>query len=427
MFPSLRTLSWILRCFVALLITLPTSADPVLYKADDWFPADHNLTVEFVSADAQSMFISHRPLGEEKELKFVWNYSDPRIDRFEPIEDAHFNADGNRLNDDRLPVPSTGKSGWGDKASGDGRRVVGIYADSNNRFHSAYWEREGLGYTFNKIGDFFQSEDPIISLDGSTIVGQSENEAGEVDYFQWKEGIVTSLFSGFPEASKGRPTALSHDGSTIVGAFSVRDEEDRDYIGRHGYIIRNGRYMEIRSIYRPFRRVYPTHVSGNGDLVAGWLMWGDSSSHKTAFFWTQSTGVILVEDYLRNNKLPLGDSKILSVRAVSFDGKTLILRGEFGQAIPETWVLTGIDYDRVNTELTITRTKSSPHTVNWRREPNFSFNLQSSPNLSDWETIHEGLYGSDHLIRTPFKSKTLFHNFSALENNQRSILIFHVS
>lgn len=179
-----------------------------------------------------------------------------------------------------------GGTGAPSGASNDGGVIV---ADLNN------WQ--GLPRASRFISDW-ESLDPLpggvatgangVSADGSTTVGWSGTPVG-LEAVRWtSDGAVQSLH-GSQLARPSRATAVSRDGVVIVGSYILPGWGQQAF-----------RWTEsdgMMSLGQSFGSV-ATAVSADGSVIAGYVTHvnNDQTDSPIAFRWTQETGIVIIGD-----------------------------------------------------------------------------------------------------------------------------------
>jgi uncharacterized membrane protein len=206
--------------------------------------------------------------------------------------------------------------------SRDGSRVVGDTTVGSGLVSAASWiwsPTTGTQAipTFTGGSQYFVASD--ISGDGRTAVGYGSRGAlGNVqEAWIWREGQGTTILS--TPSSNGVASALTSDGSVVAGSALI---SDGGHIGYGAYLWRNGVGSSL-GFYGDFDYADPTGISSDGTVVVGNLGDSPTSIYSRSFVWTQSTGMILVEDYLQSFGIVLPANKIITGSSlISGDGRT---------------------------------------------------------------------------------------------------------
>jgi uncharacterized membrane protein len=161
-----------------------------------------------------------------------------------------------------------------------------------------------------------------MSADGSVVVGTSASTAG----FRWPQELTKPL--GLPGAVDVVPHAISADGSTIVGESLFRE-------GLSGLRSEAFRWTEENgSVALGPSNSIALDVSSDGSVVVG------TSFAFGAFYWTEQTGMIRLQDLLGSLGVTNLDGWTLTrAEGISPDGRILVGAGGHNGHL-EAWVAT---------------------------------------------------------------------------------------
>lgn len=274
-----------------------------------------------------------------------------------------------------MPVQSTGLG-----LSGDGNTAVGLKKDSAGGIGRAYRYRQGLGLqTLGTIGNFSISEARGANDDASVIVGNAHDSADfSGSAWRWTEsGGMQSLGFTRPSHFYSDATAISRDGSTIVGYSFSHSSQDAfvwtesagmsalhglggvgasayavnalgsivvgssDYgaNGVHAVLWQNGSILDL-GVTADMRRSFADAVCDDGSVVVGHAEMLTSFNDQ-ACIWTQSTGMVLLGDYLAASGVSTPVGWIYQgASAISADGRTIAGYGSFGNGHITGFVVT---------------------------------------------------------------------------------------
>ncbi len=235
---------------------------------------------------------------------------------------------------------------WAMGVSADGSVVVGL--GSGGAFR---WENGVM----SPLGG---REARDVSADGSVVVGTARSgiSYGPV---RWENGVMTALgyLPGAPPNASGFATAVSPDGSVIVGASSSEASSG----WWEGFRWKNGVMTALGGFPREYfilSRAYD--VSGDGSVVVG------ESANGGAFIWTTATGMLSLEGVLTALGLDLTGWSLGQATGISDDGLTVVGGGQSDSpygfqgwiaTLPADWI------EQVTYELTVSIAKS--HWVGW--------------------------------------------------------------
>jgi probable HAF family extracellular repeat protein len=213
--------------------------------------------------------------------------------------------------------------------SADGSVVVGTFDDGLFSFNAFRWTQEtgmvSLGAnTRNATG---------VSADGSVVVGSVEVDVSDPkeqrEAFLWTQtnGIVP-LGSCGNEACSSAATAVSADGSVVIG-FNYNA----------GIVSQGFRWTQATGI-EGFNAV-PNAVSADGSVIVG-------TGQNGAFRWTQSSGIVWLEDHKNSDSAATGVSAdgsiIIGKQIFSSGSESFLWSQETGMvSLKETLIGKGLD------------------------------------------------------------------------------------
>ena len=223
--------------------------------------------------------------------------------------------------------PYQGGSDWsfgdGYDISGDGSTVCGL------AWHPGY---DASGFSWTAGGGIVDLGHPVgassrasaISIDGSTIVGFWEHETyGMRRPVRWVNNGPADLFLG--TETWGEAMGTSSDGSVLVGQVGFIDDPGYGYALAFTYSDAAGyRNLGILPWQSPYdNQSMATGVSDNG-IVVGWSGSTGPWGFLEPFVWTEAGGMVLAGDYLAAQGVVVpANIAILSVTTISADGTTL--------------------------------------------------------------------------------------------------------
>lgn len=204
-------------------------------------------------------------------------------------------------------------SGYG--LNGDGTVAVGLswYCPGAEGFR--WTEQDGMVALSHP--DKASSRASAISADGSTIVGFYEDPRfGNRRPVRWISG-TTDLFAG--EDANGEATAVSSDGSQIVG-----QNVDASGFGRPFYYTDAGGVVPLGSLTNRATDQGVANGVSDAGVVVGWT--GDPFSAPTrAFIWSAKTGMRWMRAALvRNGAVIPSDIILTTALGISADGSTIV-------------------------------------------------------------------------------------------------------
>jgi uncharacterized membrane protein len=158
-------------------------------------------------------------------------------------------------------------------------------------------------------GAFYDTRSPLaISADGTTVVGAMylNNQQQAV---RWINGGSPQFLGVLPGGDSSVATGVSADGSVIIGSGSSSGD-----MSSYRYTVAGG--MQSLSGEPPgFHYEYAKGVSGNGEVVVGY---DNHNNDGGAFRWTEAGG----REYI--GTLPYGGSPYSEALAISADGTVIV-------------------------------------------------------------------------------------------------------
>lgn len=197
--------------------------------------------------------------------------------------------------------------------SGNGEVVVGRNTPmGSDDFGQAFrWTSATgmVGLGFLQPGQLY-SEATAVSRDGSTIVGSVRQTSGFNQAFMWREGTGMVGLAGLSTTNSGRAFGVNYNGTRIVG-----DSGDI----RTATMWVNGVPMTLGAV-PGFIRSQANGVNDAGTVVVGSLQGGTS----TAAIWTPDRGMEPLSVYLSFHGISVPSGvNLLTATAVSADGMTI--------------------------------------------------------------------------------------------------------
>ena len=235
--------------------------------------------------------------------------------------------------------------------SADGSIIVGVSETSLDVQRAFRWSADtgvmtALDMPANALSSFARD----VSLDGKVVVGEySTNTA--MHAFRWTATDGAIDIGKLPGSSEARALATNKDGTIIAGAsrftkqvkfelddrIGIFEEFDPEIIYKrkpieppaplfidewHGF-----RWDAVRRSLQPLEETpsgtgaLPYAVSADGSVIVG--EW-DSGKGFHAFRWTETGGMLSVEDWLRSNGVPILSDFTSIATGVSADGNIVV-------------------------------------------------------------------------------------------------------
>jgi probable HAF family extracellular repeat protein len=214
--------------------------------------------------------------------------------------------------------------------SGDGSIVVGLGWVNAGRAHAFRWEQSTGMVDLGSLNGM-DSRANAVSADGTTIVGWDAAMDGYWRGAVWRGGKETLLD---PMGLMGEAFAVNADGTAIVGTGYAG--------GSHAYLWTPSGVTDLGILARnsptsDLAMAFATAVSDDGKTVVGFSGFGGD---RDAFIWTPSTGMVVLDDYVKAKGITGLDGWILgTANSISRDGKVIAGIG-VGPQGPDSWVVT---------------------------------------------------------------------------------------
>jgi probable HAF family extracellular repeat protein len=209
--------------------------------------------------------------------------------------------------------------------SSDGSVVVGSSSDVLLISRAFRWTQTGgmddLGLL--STGDVFGSARSV-SANGAVVVGVSGSET-TARGFRWTQTTGMQALDSLPGNDDSFATAISADGSVVVGRSLPEAVRWTDAGGVQGLGTLPGHDHS-----------YAVATSGDGSVIVG--MSELAGSDVTPFLWTESAGVLRIDDILIDSGVDLTGWTLENVRAISDDGNSIVGGGINPDGIEEGWL-----------------------------------------------------------------------------------------
>jgi probable HAF family extracellular repeat protein len=211
--------------------------------------------------------------------------------------------------------------------SADGAIIVGQSASALGKEAFRWTEGSGLVGLGDLPGGAFSSTALAISGDGSTIAGVGTTASGS-EVFLWTEsaGIVGLGFAG-------TPTAVSDDGSVVVGTVGPNNYGPNDTSEAFRWSAEDG--LVGLGHFPGGQASYGLGVSGDGTLVVG----HSRGEALHAFIWDEANGLRRLDQVLSGLGADLTGWGILSgAHDISTDGTWIVGYGQNPSGKVEAWI-----------------------------------------------------------------------------------------
>jgi probable HAF family extracellular repeat protein len=310
----------------------------------------NDLDVTAISGDGSTV-VGHELINPETRRLFVWTKADGLT--YVGTDTVGYTFDLRHVSDDGSAVAGTnsdinptafywhkgdatitnlgtlgGTQSYAKALSGDGSTVVGDFYDADQLSQAFVWKRDGGGMVGIGVPDGqTQSFATHVSFDGSVVGGEVFNDnASDLRAFRWTAQTgLTDL--GDLGGSETRLQAMNRDGSVLVGYSDDASGSARAFRWANG---------AIGDLQAPgFINSFARGVSDDGAVVIGNVSMPDPSgavgpegpvTFNRGFRWTNESGMITVDQWLRDNGVTLAQDITSEAEAVSADGETVFGR-----------------------------------------------------------------------------------------------------
>ncbi|MCA2378978.1 autotransporter domain-containing protein [Agrobacterium sp. 22-211-1] len=153
-----------------------------------------------------------------------------------------------------------------------------------------------------------------ISADGGSIVGWTRS-AVAVGAFRWREATGMQSLGTLPGGIHSSASAVSANGDVVVGTATTADGYRRAF-----------RWTETAGMADIGVLPGGTNSNANGVNADGSVIVGFSSrvSGDHGFRWSEATGMISIEEWLRNSGVTIADDFVRDAKGVSGDGNVIV-------------------------------------------------------------------------------------------------------
>lgn len=220
--------------------------------------------------------------------------------------------------------------------SGDGTTVVGDIYYIDDTAQGFVWNRNteemtGIGF----LEDGSSSYASLVSYDGSVVGGLATNASGQRRAVRWTAETGLVDLGSLEGAGQVQLNAMNRDGSVLVGWSGYQPAGQSAQIRAFRWA--NGTMRDIHA--EGFTESRAEGVNDDGSVVVGYaqILGGSGSGGGSAgpggtvtrgFRWTEETGMITVDQWLRDNGATLEEDITGDALFVSEDGQTIAGRLE---------------------------------------------------------------------------------------------------
>ncbi|AAK86587.2 hypothetical protein EN41_15495 [Agrobacterium tumefaciens] len=233
--------------------------------------------------------------------------------------------------------------------SGDGSIIIGVSENADVQRAFRWSAATGVMTAIDMPADVTSSVANDVSLDGRVVVGEYFT-AANVHAFRWTATDGAVDIGTLPGSYGARALATNTDGTIVAGVsrfvVQVPIEVLEDRAGKFdGTDIKDGpvnpdvkmfidewhafRWNAATGSMQPLEVIpngsgsIPYAMSADGSVIVG--NW-QSASGQRGFRWTEPGGMLSVEDWLRNNGVPIASDFTSTATDVSADGNIVVGR-----------------------------------------------------------------------------------------------------
>jgi len=213
-------------------------------------------------------------------------------------------------------------SGWG--MSGDGEMVVGLGWVANCRAHGVSWSASTGVVDLGSTVPDRSSRANAANFDGSVIVGWQDASTGFRQGAVWRNGVQSVIFTNtgglISEAS-----GVSADGTWIIGSGSSSN-------GFNAWRYSDDTGFETIGTPPSFGwRGASTAISADGSVIVGFYRpFPGPATFGQGFIWTEADGMINLNDFVASQGVNTEGVTLALPLGISADGRTIVGLGSGG-------------------------------------------------------------------------------------------------
>lgn len=235
--------------------------------------------------------------------------------------------------------------------SADGTSIIGAakrpfttpWGWESTRLEIFRWSASGGltwsgGLSNDEICDGY-SAPAAVSNDGSVVVGWSVRSDCIVEAVRWTGGGLQGLGFLSEEAIESWATAVSPDGSVVVGVDLQESTDPNLRFAEQAFRWTEGAGMiGLGYLDGSLEMSTPLSVSGDGSIVVGYAVMPDGPDREKAFIWTEADGMRSLEAVLQENYgLDLNGWHLSRATGISADGTVIVGSGRNPEGKKEAW------------------------------------------------------------------------------------------
>ncbi|KQW31425.1 hypothetical protein ASE36_04010 [Rhizobium sp. Root274] len=198
--------------------------------------------------------------------------------------------------------------------SGDGNVVAG-WGNTSSGYRAFRWtyDAQALSGSMQELGTLGGSNSFAngISRDGHVIVGNAQDAGGFAIAAYWVDDSAANAIGVLAGGDESNAVAANADGSVIVGQSDAAT-------GTHAfrYVVGTATIQDLGTLGGTYSEALA--VNDDGSVVVGRS--GRSDATSSGFRWSDATGLISVDDWLRGSGVTLATDVTNDASAVSADG-----------------------------------------------------------------------------------------------------------
>ena len=196
--------------------------------------------------------------------------------------------------------------------SGDGKTVAGYAQDPSYEDRAFVWTVGQNGIT--DIDTLYVSSQAThVSFDGSVVAGNGQSPQYDTRTFRWTTAGMVDI--GTLGGSWANLYAMSNDGNILVGQSETAAHQYQAF-----------RYNAVLSDMKSLGTLGGSHsraqdVTADGSIVVGTSQ--NTDGKYRGFRWSEATGMISIEDWMKSAGVTPGNYIIQEVSHVSDDGQVI--------------------------------------------------------------------------------------------------------
>ena len=229
-------------------------------------------------------------------------------------------------------LDGTMSTGYG--VSGDGTSVVGFSWNNPPPFGTAMqWTEGGSNVSLGSTVPGSSSRANSVDFDGDTVVGWQDSSSGFRQGAVWENGIQTRIFDSVGNPL-GEASDVSADGNWVVGVGVSAHTDAWRWSQATGA-------QSLGNVFTPGEPGFATAISDDGSKIVGAYRFGPPATSGDGFIWFEGQGMFDLTAYATSRGIDIQNHRLALPLGISADGKTVVGMGVLqGNPFPSIgWVL----------------------------------------------------------------------------------------